>query len=422
VVAVFVRGNPMPGLPRSHLVKVLIILFLLSVIPTVLTNQDALPFTVIHNSEPITFIVDSLPGLRWRDLGSVVINQAIILLPFLMAYRYLSSDTGMRELLLALAIGGLAYTLPALIEIRLSPQINIWIYGFFQHDFLQMMRDGGFRPLVFLSHALMLAFFLMTSILAALALARVDLDENDRLKFGLGAIYMFVVLYLCKSLASQLYAIAFAPLIFLAPVKWQIRVALGLATIAVVYPMLRNLGLIPLDGILERAYDFNADRGQSLGYRFENEEQLLDRAHEKNWFGWGGWGRNLVRHPETGQILTIPDGQWIIIFGTFGWVGYIAQMGLIAAPIALLTRKMHKIKDLELSPYVAPIAVILVVTMVDMLINATLTPFTWLCAGAVLGYAENLETLARKSERNVLFGDDLVIGGRRSKDRSRTVL
>ena len=46
-----------------------------------------------------------------------------------------------------------------LVEVRLSPQINTWIYGFFQHDFIQMMRYGGFRPIVFLPHGLWVAFF-----------------------------------------------------------------------------------------------------------------------------------------------------------------------------------------------------------------------------------------------------------------------
>lgn len=421
-VAVFVLRNPAPRLPKSPVVKVLIFLFLLSVIPTVLTNQEPLPFSVMRNTEPISFEVGSLPGLHWRDIGSVVANQAIILLPFIMAYAYLSTDRGLRELLLALALGGLAYSLPALVEVRLSPQINIWVYGFFQHDFYQMMRDGGFRPLVFLPHALLLAFMFMSSILAALALARVDLNPNDRLRYGLAAIYLVGVLYLCKSLASQLYAVAFAPVVFLAPVKWQIRIALGLAAIAVVYPMLRNLGLVPIDAILESAYAFNTDRGHSLGFRFDNEEKLLARAHEKNWFGWGGWGRNLERHPETGQILTIPDGQWIIVFGTFGWVGYIAQMGLLASPIAMLAHKMRGLNSTDLSPYVAPVAIILVATMVDMLINATLRPFTWLCAGAVLGYAEGLQTAAKKSDKPTMFGEGPVIGSGRGEKKPRTLL
>lgn len=422
VVGVWMMGKPFPRAPRSLLVRSLIFLFVLSAIPTVLTNRDPINFSVLADTEPISFVTGQLPGLRIRDLGSVIINQIIIIAPFFMAYRYLATEKGMRELLLALAIGGLVYTLPGLVEIRLSPQTNVWIYGFFQHDFGQMVRNGGFRPLVFLPHALLYAFFLMTSILAAGALARANLHGEDRIRFGVAVVFMLGVLYLCKSLASQLYALAFLPLVLFIPFRWQMRIVIMLATIAIVYPMLRNLGLVPLDTILDRAYAFDANRGHSLEFRFNNEERLLERAHEKNWFGWGGWGRNLIMHRETGQILSIPDGQWIIVFGTFGWVGYLAQMGLLAAPLALLMRGTSKLKEAEVSPYVAPLAIILIATMADMLVNASLTPFTWLCAGAILGYAESLSEADASPLKRRLFPDGPVMGGRQGKVRPRSLL
>jgi len=158
--------------PQSGIARILVGLFVLSVVPTVASNGDPILFQVIANSDPIVFAVNQLPGLTLRDLFSVLVSQMIMLLPFFMARQYLGTDTGLRELLLALAVGGLIYSIPSLIEIRLSPQINTWVYGFFQHSFEQMMRDGGFRPIVFLPHGLWLAFFMMTAVLAAAALSR----------------------------------------------------------------------------------------------------------------------------------------------------------------------------------------------------------------------------------------------------------
>lgn len=43
-------------------------------------------------------------------------------------------------------LGVLWYTIPMLIELRLSPQMNVWVYGFFQHDFIQTVRYGGSLP------------------------------------------------------------------------------------------------------------------------------------------------------------------------------------------------------------------------------------------------------------------------------------
>jgi hypothetical protein len=418
VGCVYLAGRPV-HLRRCHpAVLLLIVVFVISVIPTVLTNSDPVLFRQLEHSQPIQFIIGKMPGLHWRDLGSVVTNQIIVLLPFFLARTYLSTHEGLRELLRALMLAALVYTLPSLIEIRLSPQINTWVYGFFQHSFGQMMRNGGFRPIVFLPHGLWLAFFMMTAVMAAAALARTAKDR-DRTRLALATGYLFAVLVLCKSLASLAYGLVFTPVIALAPVRWQLRTAMALAAIAICYPALRNLGLVPTGEILGLAESISADRAQSLGYRFHNEYMLLERAADKPWFGWGGWGRNLVRDLESGEILSIPDGRWIIVFGTYGWVGYIAEMGLLAAPLIFLARSA---RHANLSPYSGTVALILAATMVDMLLNATLIPFTWLCAGALLGHAERLRYGEPAGTRRALFGGRQAMNGTSANAGPRGVL
>ncbi|MFC4216957.1 membrane protein [Pseudophaeobacter arcticus] len=389
VLCIGFMRKKVPLLPRHPLARILMLLFILAVIPTVMTNGDPVIFEVLADADPIVFVTDMLPGLRWRDLGSVMINQVIILMPFLLARRYLSSPEGQKELLLALCIAGLAYSIPSLIEIRLSPQINIMVYGFFQHDFAQTMRQGGFRPIVFMPHSLWLALFMFSAVLATVSLARAA-EGRDRLRFFVASAYLFFVLVLCKSFASLAYGLSFVPLVALASPRWQIRVAIALAAVAITYPMLRNLGFIPTEAILAQAEAISSERAQSLGYRFDNEAMLLQRAAEKPWFGWGGWGRNLVRELETGAIISIPDGHWILVFGTLGWLGYLAEMGLLSLSIVLLGIEIHRRRRQDISPYATPIALILAATMVDMMLNDTLVPMTWLCAGSLLGYAERL--------------------------------
>lgn len=420
-ICVFVLGKKISFWPKSKAAGILAVIFVFGSVPTVLTNSDPIIFGAIQHSAPIEFATGRIPGLGLRDLFSVFINQLILLLPFFIARQYLGSETGLRELLLAIFIGAMIYSVPALIEIRISPQINIWVYGFFQHSFSQMMRDGGFRPIVFLPHALWLAFLVMSAILSALALSR-TVGPIHRTRYLAAAFYLFVLLVLCKSLASLLYGMALVPVVLLASAKMQIRLAILCATVAVIYPMLRNAGLIPIDAILAQAEAFSSARGQSLGYRFNNEELLLARADEKPWFGWGGWGRNLLRNVETGLIETIPDGRWIIVFGSFGWVGYISEMGLLATPLILLGLRMHRLKSTDLSPFVAPIAIILAVTMIDMLLNAILIPLTWLCAGAILGYSERLLEDDKAARHKPLFGDGPVIGRLKPANGQRTVL
>jgi len=201
---------------------------------------------------------------------------------------------------------------------------------------------------------------------------------------------MCMLLVLCKSAASLAYGIVLLPIVLFTPPRWQIRLAAFFAVVAISYPILRNAGVIPLDAIIAYIETVNPDRAQSLGFRFMNEEQLLARAAEKPLFGWGGWGRNLIRDSETGQIISIPDGRWIIVFGTFGWLGYICEFGLLALPLLLMALYVRRFGDAALAPWVAPSCLILGITMMDMLLNATLTPLTWLTAGAVLGHAEKL--------------------------------
>jgi len=405
--------------PESRLALLLAAGLILSAIPTVLTNGDPINFEILRSARPILFIVDQLPGQSVRDIGSVLIAQVLTLVPFLLARQFLSSEDGLRELLLAFMIGGLVYSVPSLIEIRLSPQINTWVYGFFQHSFAQTMRGGGFRPIVFLPHSLWLALFMATALLSAAALARSDLGgQKGRLILAVG--YLGVILVLCKSLASQVYGIALTPLVLFAPQRWQIRLAAIFAAIAIGYPMLRNAGLVPLDAILAQAEAISADRAHSLNFRFYNEEQLLARAAEKPLFGWGGWGRSLIRHPETGAILSIPDGRWIIVFGTFGWLGYISEFGLLALPLFLMWFYVRRHGDAGISPWVAPLALILGITMMDMLLNATLTPLTWLTAGAVLGYAERLMPRVTVPKHNLR--DSALMSGPSQSKGKRTVL
>ncbi len=388
-LALFYLKDPVPLWPRMWSARLLVLGFVLGAIPTVLQNAEPVIFQVMAGSDPIIFETDRLPGLRTIDVASVLSNQLIVLLPLLLGRYYFATEDGMRQLLRALMIAGVAYSILALIEIRLSPQTNVIVYGFFQHSFEQMIRAGGFRPIVFLPHALWIALFFTYAVVAATALTR-HADAATKNKFVFATLYLIAVLVLCKSMASIMYAVALVPLVFLASVRVQLSVALGFAILAVTYPMLRNVGAVPLDWILAQAEAVSPDRAQSLGYRFGNEEQLLERAKEKLMFGWGGWGRNLVREIETGQIISIPDGRWILTFGTYGWVGYISEMGLLALPLLLLGWYSRKSAGKAMSPLVSAVALILAITMMDMLLNDTLVPFVWLIAGAVLGYAERV--------------------------------
>jgi hypothetical protein len=387
VCAIYLLRDRVTFLPKTMIGRFLIGLYVVSPFATVLTN-----------SYPLVFAHASVPGLRLYDSVAAIAFQAITLLPFFLARKYLSTAEGSKVILEVLVAGALIYSVPMLIESRFSPQMNVWVYGFFQHDFFQTIRQGGYRPVVFLPHGLWVAFFTLMAVLAAFVLARhtAPAEKNKALMI---CIYMIVLLFVCKSMGPMIYLALAVPLIFFMSPRAQMLIAGVMAMIVLLYPMLRGLHVIPIDAILDLSNAYSAERGGSLGFRVFNEELLLARAAEKPWFGWGGYGRGFLHDPISGQMTTIADGWWVIVLGTYGWFGYIAEFGLTALPLLMLAKVALLSKPFKADPYVAGVALILAFNLVDLLPNATSIPFTWLMAGTLLGHAERVQARAAAERR-----------------------
>ncbi|MFW2542720.1 hypothetical protein ACN2XU_08770 [Primorskyibacter sp. 2E107] len=389
-VAAFVfllwRNGPQQAslLPVSWVGRALLLIFILSPVMTVLTNE-----------EPVFFGQVGLPGLTLKDAAALIVQQSLLILPFLLARQHLASGGAQRDLMVALMIGGLVYSLFMLIEMRLSPQLNLWVYGYYQHLFGQSIRSGGYRPVVFLYHGLWVAFFIMTSVVSAWALWRMD-DQASRMKLLAAALYLSLILVLAKSFGALLFALLLVPAVLLLSHLMQIRIAIVIGALAVCYPVMKGVNLIPEERLLSAITAYEPERARSLEFRFDNEQTLLDRAYIKPIFGWGSWGRNHILDPVSGNILTVTDGRWIILIGTYGWVGFLAEFGLLLWPLILLWREAIPSRRDAISPFIAPLSLILAINLADMLPNATLTPLTWLIAGALTGYAEQLRAARLK--------------------------
>lgn len=380
LVAQWRYGKAGPILPQSGFGKVLLLTFVFSPI-----------FTVLNNEEQVFFGQVGLPGLGIKDAIALILQQILLVLPFVTARQYLRSGGSLREILRALMIGGLVYSLLMLIEIRLSPQLNLWVYGYFQHDFAQTLRFGGYRPMVFLYHGIWVAFFTMMSVVATYALWR---NETGSAKWKLlaAALYLSVILVLAKSFGAVLFMLLLVPLVVALSTPMQVRVAVVIASIALAYPILKGAELVPEEALLAQAESVDPQRERSLRFRFDNENILLERAKLKSVFGWGSWGRNHILDPVSGRLLTTTDGRWIIVIGVYGWVGFIAEFGLLLLPIWLLKRevKLAPKSKVDISPLIGALSLLLAINALEMIPNATLTPLTWLLVGALTGYSENL--------------------------------
>ena len=93
-----------------------------------------------------------------------------------------------------------------LLEIRISPQLHRWVYGYHGSGFVQQIRGDSFRPTVFVGHGLTLAFWLSTCIIAALALCknkvRYTLLSNTSIVW-----YLIGVLILTRTWSALIYIV-----------------------------------------------------------------------------------------------------------------------------------------------------------------------------------------------------------------------
>ena len=115
-------------------------------------------------------------------------------------------------------------------------------------------------------------------------------------------------------------------------------------------------------------------------------------------FGWGRYGRNRVYESELGRDVSVTDGEWIITLGIFGLVGFLLQFGLLAIPVFRASTALKYVESAQDRVYLAALALILSINLVDLLPNSTLRPLTWLIAGALLGRAETILATKRRGQ------------------------
>jgi hypothetical protein len=81
----------------------------------------------------------------------------------------------------------------------------------------------------------------------------------------------------------------------------------------------------------------------------------------------------------------------------------VGEFGLLALTVFRAASALRFAKPAHDRIYLAALALIVAINMVELLPNATLSPWTWLLAGALLGRAQTLRS-ARLGVLNEFFG------------------
>ena len=122
----------------------------------------------------------------------------------------------------------------------------------------------------------------------------------------------------------------------------------------------------------------------------------MDRALKRPWFGWGRYGRNRIYNPESGQDITISDGYWINLMGSYGLVACFAVFGLFALVVFRAARALRFIGSIREQIYLAALTLIVAINVINLVPNNSNSPWSWLLVGALLGRVEALYAAARQ--------------------------
>lgn len=327
-------------------------------------------------------------GLGLYDgVASMVQQTAKWGFPYLIGRMYFGDLAGLRQYAAGIIAGGLVYAPLCLYESRMSPQLHHMFYGFTQSSFEQSFRYGGWRPMVFMEHGLMVGMWMVSASLAGLWLYRTGaLRQLGGCSMRWLVPALTVTAVMCRSTgAVALYILGAAALLVTQKLKSSLVILL-LLSLPVGYLATRSTEFWSGQNLVDFiARNLSEDRAASIQFRFSNENILSKKALQHPVFGWGGWGRARV-YDDDGRDVSVTDGLWIIAFGQYGLLGLAALTAAVLLPVVRLLRLCPA--RTWSSPEVAPaavLAVLLMLYMIDNLLNAMINPIFMVAAGGLAG-------------------------------------
>jgi hypothetical protein len=347
----------------------IVLTMMLGQLGTVITNQDPLHYGTWKGVD--------MPGFSYYDGISAAVRVLMqVGIPVILGRALIRSERDLRDVFEVLVAAALVYSIPMLWELRMSPMLQANVYGYAsREDWTQNLRGGGYRPIVFMGHGLIVGFFMFVCTTAAITLHKAGKRHFYGVPMAAVVAYLFVMLLLAKAAAPFIYGVVAYGVIRYLSVKSQMRVLLFLAVIVVSYPASRLTEVFPTKALLAGASMLGPERVQSLEFRFDNEDILVSKGSERLLFGWGGFGRERVYDAETGKDVVIQDGHWIAVFGQMGLVGFACFYAPLLWPVVQAARGMRNIESRAQRSLLAGLGFIVIVCSINMLPNMQFPTF-----------------------------------------------
>lgn len=357
--------------------------------------------TYRNNTDSVVYGGLVLPGMTTWDIVNFTIEYMLtMLIPIALGLAAFRTRTDAIAGLYAMCLAGLAYAPLVYYEIKMAPVLQERIFGFRPFmSFLQAVRDGGFRPQVFMSHGLSLATAWCVIQVAVAALYRIKKPRIWRLPTGTALVFFLVTQVLIKAKAALAMSLLTIPLVLWAKPVHIARMSMIIAVCSFVYPVLHMTGNFPDEKISEYLEPFGAERVESMRFRFDNEIVMTEHAMKRPWFGWGGFGRDRIYDVNTGNSLVVQDGYWIITLGVRGVFGYLLLYGLYTWPLFVIWWRFEVLKDPRDQIITGAYAIMTAIMVFNSIPNMAMNVMPYTLGAAVLAL---LQTLPAQEKRERL--------------------
>jgi hypothetical protein len=364
-------------------------IFALSFRPT----KSDIPIIVWCTLSPFLSIMTN--GLGAYNAIAAVVQTSLMWGVYYLAGRIFFSDNdSLRLLTKGIIIGGLIYVPLVFFEVRMSPQLTNIVYGFFPHSWFQHLRYGGYRPIVFMQHGLMVALWMAATYTVSLWLFKTrEINEIKKIPMSLIVLLLLTATILCKSANGWVYSLL-GTLAYYYHQKLKSKKVIKLIILIIpLYIILRISLILPAETIIDYLSKiFDAQRIESLSVRLFQEEVFGTRALESPYFGWGWMDFAWPIDPVTAEALVrMIDSLYLIMFSSRGYLG-------LASLYAVLLLGPWKIMKSRIAPVNAVVlSIVLIFFAIDSLLNGMINPVFILISGTLIGVSERLKD-SRPSE------------------------
>lgn len=257
--------------------------------------------------------------------------------PYLMGRAYFTGENGLRAVLNAWAIAGLAYLPACLAEFVAGPFLYEVVYGPHPYRFDGAERAIGFRPLVFLEHGNQLGMWVATAAASAVGLWRSGRPASLLgMPIALAAALLAAQALACQSHGAILLLLAGLPMLLMVGRRGRgltldrgAILSLSVSA-AIVAGVLLAAGAGPLRS---RARDLFRSIGKgSFTWRLARYEEMLPRAAGSPWIGLGRADWSAATDGTFADPAAL--GAWALIFGHYGAIAAAASLAVLAWPAA----------------------------------------------------------------------------------------